>query len=410
MALKPETIRPEDFGAAGDGKLFDTAALQAALDTCAELGGGSVLLSGGRTYLSGSLRIGSNTVLHLEADAVLKAGRNIADYISPGTVDNDSNRRVGTPVTRKPAYVFLYGLHVKNVAITGQGTIDGNGAAFMRRVSPHYVTGDFYPRPTLVYIEDCENLTLRGVTLQNAPFWTLHPAGCRGVLIDGIRIQNPLDWANSDGIDPDHCQNVNITNCRIECADDCICLKNTAGNSEYSHTRGVKISGCTLTSASAAVKIGTEGVDDFKDILVEDCVIMRSNRGISIQIRDGGSVRGAVFRSLTIETCSFPPDWWGSAEPIAVTAFDRDEQTRAGTVQDVRFAEINCVGENGVLVCGQSGRISGVTFDNVRVRLKKSRREALGYDLRPGCATGDRLERPRVPWLIENSDVAINYT
>ena len=382
------SIYPEDFGAAGDGATIDTAAIQSALDNCAEKGGGRVVLE--KKYLSGALRIGRNTQLHLAENAVLKASGELEDYIQPGVIDDDSNRGIGTPVTRKPAFVFLYANGAHNVAITGTGTIDGGGSAFMYRKNQYYCTGHFYPRPTLVYIENCRGLTVRDVTMTNASFWTLHPAGCRDVIIDNIKILNSLDWANSDGIDPDHCQNVRITNCRIECADDCICLKNTAGNSEYPHTRGVHISGCTLVSTSAAIKIGTEGVADFEDILVENCVISGSNRGISIQLRDCGSLRRAVFRNIKIETRFFTPDFWGSAEPIAVTAFDRDQHTRVGTVEDVRFENIDAVGENVILLRAERKDLLGeVVFENVNVKLVKTskwgRRE---HDLRPGWNIG----------------------
>lgn len=89
------------------------------------------------------------------------------------------------------------------------------------------------------------------------------------MLIDRIRILNDLDVANSDGIDPDHCSNVRILGCHVTCADDCICLKTSKGNSEYGPTENVIIDGCTLVSTSAAIKIGTEGVGDFKTSLFQ---------------------------------------------------------------------------------------------------------------------------------------------
>ncbi|MDR0884004.1 MAG: glycoside hydrolase family 28 protein [Oscillospiraceae bacterium] len=390
---------PEQFGAVGDGVALDTAALQCALDACAGTGG-CVRLAAGKTYLSGSLTLGAHTDLHLEPGATLLASPNLAHYYAPGTVDNADNRGVGTPVTRGPAFVFLHAAHVSHLRFTGTGRIDGNGGVFMHRVNPYYATGDFYPRPTLLYLEDCDHLRLRDITLQNAPFWTLHTAGCRDVEIDHITIDNPLDWANSDGIDPDHCQNVRIKNCRISCADDCICLKNTRGAAAYPGTRDVHISGCRLCSTSAAIKIGTEGVDDFADILVEDCVIEASNRGVSIQIRDGGSVSGAVFRNLQIQTRRFSPDWWGSAEPIALTAFDRDENTHCGSISNVRFEHIQAQGENGVLLCGQDGRIHDITLEDVHVTLQTtSRWPHIGYDLRPGSAPAPFLDCPTQPFL-----------
>lgn len=388
----------EDYGAKGDGIGDDAAAIQAAVDTCAAAGGGQVVLQGGKTYYAGSIILKSNVELHLEQGAVLRAHSDIAAYFQPNGADvpgAGSQALTGTgavdrPVTLKPSYAFLYAKDAEHFSITGQGTIDGNAFAFMKRVSRYYCTGDFYPRPTMIYVEHCRHISFLGVTLQNAPFWALHPAGCDDVLIQGIRILNPLDCANSDGIDPDHCANVRIIGCHISCADDCICLKNTAGNAEYGPCKNIIISGCTLTSTSAALKIGTESQGDFENIVVDNCVISDSNRGISIQLRDQGNVRNVSFSNITIETRRFAECWWGTAEPIVITAHGRHEGTAAGKVSDIRFNNIHCRGENGVFLSGDTDNyIEDILFESVRVTLcVKSRWEKGCYDLRPGFGKG----------------------
>ena len=183
-----------NFGAVGDGTTDDTAALQRALDACAENGGGRVVLPGGRTYLSRSLFLRPNTELHLQRGAVLKATGDLDGYFRPNERINDPKTAlIGNPVTGKPSFVFLYGFEAYGCAITGDGTIDLNGSAFLRRKDRYYVTGDFYPRPTGIYVEKSDHVTFRDFTVKNAPFWTLHPAGCCDVLIDRIRILNDLD-------------------------------------------------------------------------------------------------------------------------------------------------------------------------------------------------------------------------
>ncbi|MBO4338528.1 MAG: right-handed parallel beta-helix repeat-containing protein [Clostridia bacterium] len=376
----------EDFGALGNGITDDGEAIQKAIDACFENGGGSVVLSSGKPYYSHSVTLKSNVDLHFEKNAVLKASADIDSYIRPcEMINNPETALIGNPVTGKPSFVFIYGFEADNCSVTGEGTIDLGGDAFVERKSPYYVTGNFYPRPTGIYIENSKHITFKDITLTNAPFWTLHPAGCDDVLISNIRILNPLDRANSDGIDPDHSSNVRITGCHIECADDCICLKTTNGNREYGATENVIISDCTLISTSAALKIGTEGVGDFKNIDVHDCVISRSNRGISIQIRDGGNVENVSFSNISIETRRFCEDWWGTAEPIAITCFDRDENTSAGKISNIRFFNINCKGENGILVhATEKNRIENLLFENVNVTLSKSSKWPCGlYDLRP---------------------------
>lgn len=375
------------YGAVGDGKTDDRAAIQAAIDACATAGGGRVTLESGRTFFSSSLRLGAGVELHLQKGSVLKATDDLQGYIRPNEQINDPKTAlIGNPVTGKPSFVFLYGYEAHGCTISGEGTIDANGHAFLRRKDRYYVTGDFYPRPTVIYIEKSDHITCKDFTVRDAPFWTLHPAGCDDVLIDRIRILNDLDVANSDGIDPDHCSNVRILGCHITCADDCICLKASKGNAEYGPCENIVISGCTLVSTSAAIKIGTEGVGDFRNVIVSDCVISRSNRGLSIQIRDGGCVENVSFSNIIIETRRFCDDWWGTAEPIVITSFDRDAQTTSGTIRDVRFFNVTAKGENGVLVHGaQPGRISGLLFDRCDITLTKASKWPAGrYDLRPG--------------------------
>lgn len=183
--------------------------------------------------------------------------------------------------------------------------------------------------------------------------------GCKDVLIDGIRILNNLRLASSDGIDPDHCQNVRITNCHIESADDC---------------------------TSAAIKIGTESEAPFRNIVVQNCNISKTNRGISLQLRDGGYIENVLFSNINIETRHFSQEhWWGGAEPIAVTALPRKETTKLGYIRNVHFENINCCSENGILIYGENQEsIRGLTFHNITMHLTAKTDWKRDYhDLRP---------------------------
>ena len=159
-------------------------------------------------------------------------------------------------------------------------------------------------------------------------------------MIDKIRILNDLDVANSDGIDPDHCSNVRILGCHVTCADDCICLKASKGNSEYGPCENIIIDGCTLVSS---------------------------------------------YSNIIIETRRFCPDWWGTAEPIVITTFNRDENTKSGTIKNIRFFNVTAKGENGVLIHGNEDNIiEDVTFENCSIELTKTSKWQCGlYDLRP---------------------------
>lgn len=393
------------YGAVGDGKTNDAAAIQSAIDACEAAGGGTVVLESGKTYYSNSIQLKKNVNLHLQKGSVLRATADIEGYIRPCKMINDPKTAlVGNPVTGKPSFVFIYGFEADGCSITGEGTIDGNCYAFVKRKDRYYVTGDFYPRPTTIYIEKSNNISFRDVTIINAPFWTLHPAGCDDVLISHIRILNPLDVANSDGIDPDHCSNVRILGCHVTCADDCICLKTSKGNAEYGPCENIVIADCTLTSTSAAIKIGTEGVGDFRNVTVHNCMISKSNRGLSIQIRDGGNVENVTFSNCTVETRRFCSDWWGTAEPITITCFRRDENTIAGHIKNIRYFNITCKGENGVLIYSSpENPVENVVFENCNIHMEKTSKWDCGkYDLRP-CIDHGIEESDNSAFFIRNA-------
>ena len=390
-----------DFGAAGNGIADDTAAIQKAVDTCSSAGGGRVVLPGGKTFRTGALRLRSNLELHLEMGAVLKGSDRLADYLLSG---NAAPEKMTVPSYENceyagmPTHFFLYAKDCENLAITGFGRIDGNEEIFYGEVTKWHIDGSFYPRAPMLFLENVAHLTIQQVTLANSAFWTVHLVGCRDVLIDGIRILNNLRMANCDGIDPDHCQNVRISNCHIECADDCIVFKNTASAMRYGPCENITVTNCTLTSTSAAIKFGSESEDLFRNILVENCVISRTNRGISLQIRDKGRVENVLFQNLTIETRLFHQNmYWGNAEPIAVTVVRRKPETELGAVSGVRFSNIFCTSENGILLYAEEpGAVSRISFDNVTLRLRQATDYEKGlHDLRPtaGPSCTDRGTR-----------------
>lgn len=388
--------RAADFGAVGDGTHNDTAAIQVAVDACNENGGGRVLLESGHTYRCGTLVLKSYVELHLEMGAVLKASDHLEDFslLTGGAV---SITEVTAPTylnceySGGPTLFFLYAKDCEYLSITGFGKIDGNQEIFCGKITPWHIEGSFYPRVPMLFLEHVTHLTLHQVTLTNSGFWTTHLVGCEDVLIDGIRILNDLRLTNCDGIDPDHCKNVRIANCHIESADDCIVFKNTEHAEKYGACENIVVSNCTLTSTSAAVKFGTESESPFRNISVQNCVISRSNRGISMQLRDKGCMENITFSNLNIDTRQFSPDhWWGKAEPIAITAVRRKEETQIGYIKNVSFENINCIGENGILLYGEPEKnISNVSFRNISVKLEKRTDWPKGLrDLRPCIGSG----------------------
>lgn len=390
-----------DYGALGDGKTNDAPAIQKAIDDCCKAGGGQVYLPGGHTYFSGSLILRSNIDFHLEHGARLKASTNLSDYLEVESIYTKKSRKEPESnrpqdYTGEPRHFFITTWDCENVKISGSGIIDGSEEIFYGEISPYHIAGFYYPRIPVLLLQKIKALTICDVTLTGSAFWTVHLVGCNDVLIDGIRILNNLKMANCDGIDPDHCQNVRITNCHIECADDCIVLKNSHKHSEFGPCENIVVSNCTLISTSAAIKIGTESEDDFRNISVNNCTISNSNRGISLQLRDKGNIENVTFSNIQIQTRRFAPQWWGCGEPISITVLDRYAAKPSGTITNVHFENINCIGENGIFIYGsQKGKLQDISFRRIRVQLKKiSRWPVDSWDLLPGENAGILHEKP----------------
>ena len=196
--------------------------------------------------------------------------------------------------------------------------------------------------------------------------------------------------ANCDGIDPDHCRHVRITNCHIESADDCIVLKTTDANRHYGPCEDILISGCTLASTSAAIKIGTESVSDFRDIVITNCSIYDSNRGISFQLRDEGNVENVIISDRMIRTRQASSCWWGCGEPINIASINRKEEIPSGKIRGVIISNVICRGEGSIYIAGKKeSPIEDLVMENIRHELiKTSKYPITGYDFRP-CAGPD---------------------
>ena len=362
-----------EYGAIGDGAAMDTLSIQTAIDACEDKGG-IVLLGGRRTFRAGTLFLKKHVTLRIENGSALKASDNIGDFEHKA---------------------FLYAKEQPGIRVEGGGIIDGNQEAFLKNVTRYHKSG-IEGRPWMFCLDSCDNLTFCDITLQNAPAWTLHIVGCKNVLIHGIRINNDLAMANSDGIDIDHCRNVTVTGCHISCADDCIVVKNTRARKDYGPCENIIVTGCTMTSTSAAFKIGSETVSDFKRIIVADCIVTRTNRALGIQLRDEGNVEDVVFRNIIIETRRFYDRYWGKAEPIYITALSRDGSRPSGGVKNVSCSNIIARSENGIYLHGEKNHgeynISDVELRDIRLRVyKESKWQGGIYDPRPSTICNTQL-------------------
>lgn len=375
---------PLDFGAHGDGHTMDTAAIQQAIESCAQAGGGRVVLDAGRTFVSGTLSLRSHVELHLAPGSVLRASGS-----------RDAFRELGA---------LLFAKDSEDIHLSGTGTIDGNFAAFFPPKGPdgypvpQPFLGPYDPlygpsmrnppdgRPRIILLVNCRNTLLEQFTIRDSPTWTVHLLGCEGLHIQGISILNGLDVPNCDGIDIDHCRQVRIEGCNIVAGDDCLVLKASRNFGQYGPCEGVTITGCTLESASAGIKVEPEGPFPVRSVVVSNCTILRSNRGISVLNRDGATVEDLLFTGMTIETRMRPLMWWGSGEPIAVSSVPREAGGPVGLVRNIAFTDILCRGESGVYFRGfQQVPLQDIALRQVTILVEKTTTYTGGFhDMRPG--------------------------
>ncbi len=175
-------------------------------------------------------------------------------------------------------------------------------------------------RPKLFVLTKCNDLKMLNITINKAPWWSVHMLGCENVLIDGIKIDNNTDVPNCDGINPDHCRNVEVRNCEISCGDDGIAVKTTRQTEDYGPSANINIHDCLLATHDSGLKIGTETTKDIYNVVFERCKIKTSCRGLNIQLRDEGNIYNIVFRDITFTTSYYSAPWWGRGEAISFTA------------------------------------------------------------------------------------------
>ena len=359
-----------EYGALSGGEANCTEAIQSALDDCAKSGGRVIIPAG--IFLSGPLQIGSETELYLEQGAVLRADINPEEEMISQEVHG------GDTVEEWQKNCFLLAKHQKNITISGQGTIDGQG----RRVfyddnsdegfheCPLRVNG-FRRRTT--YLEDVENLTVRDVTFYDAAFWTLHMAGCENVLVENVRILNNDRGPNNDGIDPDCCKNVVIRGCIIETGDDSIVIKSTHAMYErYGDCENIIIQGCILHSRDSGMKIGSETWGSIRNVVLSDCIMRSCTRAIGIWVRDGGTVEDIWIHHVTGNTIRYAdavggpgnPRWWGKGEPFFLSSVKRSgSENLPGTIKNITFENIRLTAESSIFLGGEED----APIENVRM-------------------------------------------
>lgn len=390
-----------EFGAIGDGRTLNTLPIQKAIDSVAVRGGGIILIPPG-VFLSGTLQLRTNTTLHLAEGAILRGSGNVKDYVLRGRV-------VG----------LLFTQDATNVSITGQGTIDGNGDAFMdlthakhienagvqwtrqkehfREVLTGIGDGPAVPKDRpyqMIIFSDCRGVTVRDVFITNSPFWTVHFADCDGVLVSGVRIWCNLLVPNNDGVDFTSSSNVIMSDCDIRTGDDCVAITGYSHHFDLPGYKNLKhplenitITNCLMQSRSAAIRIGGFDQNPMRNITISNVTITNSNRGIGLFVRDQGSIENVIVSNLIVDTRLHTGDWWGNGEPIHLSAVRLTKDVPLGKIRNISFQNVVCRSESGILIYGSSESVvENVSMENVTLHIADSPLNETGggnYDLRP---------------------------
>ncbi|HZZ57850.1 MAG TPA: glycosyl hydrolase family 28 protein [Opitutaceae bacterium] len=354
------------FGAAGKDIAADTAAIQRAIDACAQTGG-RVIVPPGAHFTIGTIVLKSHIDFWLGPGSLLEASPHYSDFtrFAYPPVNFD-------PAPPKPIGVVVYADGADDLTISGSGQIDGNCLAYVTARLPHIYQCP-NDRPFAMVLKNCRQLRLRNFSLTNSAFWTLRLLGCSDAVLEDLRIDGDLRMPNNDGIDIDRCSNVRIHDCNISTGDDCISLKAVPLSEGIERAcENVIITGCNLRSRSSGVVVGCDCSGPIHDVVVSDCIIRDSHRGVAVRLSLEGTMEHILFSNLIIETKIFDPKWWGRGEPIQIEAAPWNAQSKLGRISDVRFSHLDCRSENGAVVYGsEPGHIDGISFDHVFIRINR---------------------------------------
>nr|WP_046314419.1 glycoside hydrolase family 28 protein [Pontibacter korlensis] len=415
--IVPPTFPDKDFnitayGAVGDGKTHNSEAIRKAIEACNSAGGGRVVVPAGN-FLSGPIYLKSNVNLHLEKGAKILFSTNPNDYLPLV-----HTRWEGVELMNYSP--LIYAFEEKNIAVTGEGTLDGQAsetnwwpwkgrekygwkpgtpnqndedkrAALFEMaennvpVSERKFGEGFYLRPQFVQPYRCENVLIEGVTIVNSPMWILNPVLCNNVTIQGVRVESM--GPNSDGCDPESCKNVLIKDCYFNTGDDCIAIKsgrNADGRRINVPSENIVIQGCTMANGHGGVVIGSEISGGVRNVFAENCTMNSPLLDRALRIKTS-SMRGGVVENVYLRNIEVGQV---AEQVVRVNMFYEDSGPFMPTVRnvEVRNMTVQNGGDVGVLLEGyeespvQNLRLINVKINNVKEPYKFSNVENIGFE------------------------------
>ena len=364
-----------DFGAKGDGITLNTAAFRQAVEAARDTGETVAVPAG--TFLTGTISL-DGVSLYLEAGAVIKASPRLEDYPDQDFVHNEMGR----------LKALIVNLRHDHVSITGSGTIDLNGRAFYdhsRHAVPDQTkipltdeqvkecTWFIGQRPAqCIFFHESRDILISGITILDAPCWTVSISCCEKVRITGLCIDTDLNTPNDDGIHISACRDVLISDCHISSGDDCIAL--SCITDWERPCENVAITNCVLRSCSKAIVIGYI-YSVVRNVLITNCIIRESNRGLCFMCHtECGMIENVRVSSMLIDTRVRAGNWWGNGEPLLMMALPHDmhlpseqkpHRSEPCAIRNIRLTGITCTGENAMGIIGLDGNIRDIYLSDI---------------------------------------------
>jgi polygalacturonase len=366
-AAAPVSFNVIDFGAVPDGRTMDTAAIARAVAACAAAHGGTVVFPAGR-YLTGSIALESNMTLQLEAGSEVLYSADPADSPIVASRWESTNAFIHAPL--------IYANGKENIAITGRGTLNGQGSnwwwrngtydegrsgeiraaqeawlrlydrieAGQKPAAEEFRLAADYLRPPLVQFYGCHNVLVEDVTLTESPMWILHPVYSENVSIRGVTFIST--GPNGDGVDVDSCRDVRISDCFFSTGDDCIVIKSGRdldGRRTARPTEHVSITNCVMYMGHGAVVIGSETSGGIRDVVASNIVSRGTWHGIRIKSERGrgNTIENMRFDNFVIEG--------STKDAIEITALYQNEPAepfsdRTPVFRNLAFSNLTIVG------------------------------------------------------------------
>ena len=327
FTTKTETcaVSVKDFGAVGDGYHDDTVAIQTAVN-CLPTGGRLYFPEG--TYLSGSIAMKSHITLHFAENATLLGSGDHEKYpVIPGAVQDivtgepvQTGTWEGNSVPMHSA--LLCAEYAEDITIIGPGTVDGDAQHSRWWVN---VKDRVIARPRLIHFNRCKNVTIHGITAQNAASWQLHPYFSENIDFFDVSVNAPKDSPNTDGLDPEACDNVNIIGCKFSVGDDCIAIKSGKIDLAKIYEKPADhhtIRNCLMQFGHGALTLGSEIAGGVKNLTVNRCVFNKTDRGLRIKTRRGRGklcvIDGVLFENIKMNGVLSPITmnmWYNCCDP-----------------------------------------------------------------------------------------------